>query len=44
MAFGDRKGELVVVIGCGMNGLERTKLVPNVLWIRDKIWCFLGQD
>ena len=30
MAFGGGKGELVVVIGCGMNGLERSKLVPNV--------------
>ena len=31
MAFGGGKGELLVVIGCGTNGLERTKLVPNVL-------------
>ena len=31
MAFGGRKDELVAVIGCGMNGLERTKLVSNVL-------------
>ena len=30
MAFGGRKGELVAVIGCGMNRLDRAKLVSNV--------------
>ena len=30
MAFGDRKGELMVVIGCGMNGLDGVRLVSNV--------------
>ena len=30
MAFGGRKGELVAVIGCGMNGLDSAKLTPNV--------------
>ena len=44
MAFGARMGELVAVIGCGMNGLDRAKLTPNVTWIRDQIRCFIGQD
>ena len=44
MTFGVRKGELVAVIGCGMNRLDRAKLVLNVTWIRDKIRCFLEQD
>ena len=44
MAFGGRKGELVAVIGCGMNHLDSAKLVSNVTWIRDKIRCFLEQD
>ena len=30
MAFGGRKGELVAVIGCGTNRLDRAKLVLNV--------------
>ena len=30
MAFGGGKGELVVVTGCGMNGLDGVKLVSNV--------------
>ena len=30
MAFGGRKGELVVVIGCGMNRLDSAKLMSNV--------------
>ena len=30
MALGDRKGELVAVIGCEMDGLDRAKLVSNV--------------
>ena len=30
MPFGSRKGELVAVIGCGMNGLDHAKLVSNV--------------
>ena len=44
MGFGARKGELVAVIGCGMNRLDRAKLVSNVTWTRDKIRCFLEQD
>ena len=30
MAFGGRKGELVAVIGCGTNRLDRAKLVSYV--------------
>ena len=30
MVFGGRKGELMVLIGCGMNGLDSAKLVSNV--------------
>ena len=30
MAFGGWKGELIVVIGCGMNCLVSAKLVSNV--------------
>ena len=30
LAFGGRKGELVAVIGCGMNHLDSAKLVSNV--------------
>ena len=30
MAFGGRKGELVAVIGCGMNRLDRAKLVTDL--------------
>ena len=30
MAFGARKGELVAVIGCGMNCLDGAKRVSNV--------------
>ena len=44
MAFGGRKGELVVVIGCGMNRLDSAKLVSSVMRIRDKIRCFFEQD
>ena len=44
MALGARKGELVAVIGCGMKGLDRAKLVSNVTRIRDKIRYFLEQD
>ena len=44
MAFGGRKGELVAVIGCGMDRLDHAKLVSKVTQIRDKIRCFLGQD
>ena len=29
MAFGGWKGELPVVIGCGMKGLDSVKLVSN---------------
>ena len=30
MAFGGKEGELVAVIGCVMNRLDRAKLVSNV--------------
>ena len=30
MAFGGGRGEMAVVIGCGMNRLDGTKLVSNV--------------
>ena len=30
MAFGGRKNELVVVIGCGINRLDGAKLASNV--------------
>ena len=33
MAFGGRKGERVVVIGCGTNRLDGAKLVSNVMGI-----------
>ena len=36
MTFGGRKGEQLVVIGCGMNRLDSTKLVSNVTRVRDK--------
>ena len=42
MAFGGRKGELVVMISCGMNCLDRAKLVLSVTEIRDKLRCFYG--
>ena len=44
MAFGGRKGKLVSVIGCGINGLDSAKLVSNVTQIRDKIRRILEQD
>jgi len=30
MVFGGRKGELLVVIGCGANRLDSAKLASNV--------------
>ena len=36
MAFGGRKGELLVVIGYGMNSLAGAKQVSNVTRMRDK--------
>ena len=30
MVFGGGKGELMVVIGCGMNSLDSAKLASNV--------------
>ena len=36
MAFGGWKGEQLVVIGDGMNGLDSGKLVSNVTRVRDK--------
>ena len=44
MALGGRKGELVAVIGCGINHVDHAKLVSNVTRIRDKIRYFLEQD
>ena len=44
MAFGGGKGELVVVIGCGIKGLDRVKLASDVMRIRDKMRCFREQD
>ena len=44
MVLGGRKGELVVVIGCGMNRLDNAKPVSNVMNIRDKILCFFELD
>ena len=44
MELGGRKGELVAVIGCGMNRLDSAKLVSNVMRVRDKILCFFEQD
>ena len=44
MAFGGRKGDLVAVIGCGMNRLDHAKLVSNVTQIRDKIRRILEQE
>ena len=44
MALGGRKGELVAVIGCGMNRLDHAKLVSNVTRIRDKIRFFVELD
>ena len=40
MAFGGKKGELVAVIGCGMNRPDGAKQVSNVTWIRNKLRCF----
>ena len=36
MTFGGWKGEQLLVIGYGMNGLDSTKLVSNVTRVRDK--------
>ena len=36
MTFGGRKGEQLLVIGYGMNGLDSVKLVSNVTRVRDK--------
>ena len=36
MAFGGRKGGLVVVIGCGMKSLDRAKLASDITRIWDK--------
>ena len=44
MAFGGRKGELVAVIGCGMNRLDTAKIASNDTRIRDKIGCFFEQE
>ena len=44
MALGGRKGELVAVIGCGMNRLDNAKIASNVMRVRDKILCFFEQD
>ena len=44
MALGGQKGELVVLIGCGMNCLDAAKLASNDTRIRDKIGCFFEQE
>ena len=36
MTFGGWKGEQLLVIGYGMNGLDSVKLVSNVTRVRDK--------
>ena len=43
MVLGGWKGELVAVIGCGMNRLDNAKPVSNVMSIRDKIYAFLSK-
>ena len=44
MVLGDRKGELVMVIGSGTSSLDGVQQVSNVTRIRDKLRCILGQD
>ena len=44
MAFGDRRGELLVVIGCGMSRLDGVKLASYVARVRDKMRCCFEQD
>ena len=44
MTFGVMKGELVAVIGCGMNRLDTAKIASNDTRIRDKIGCFFEQE
>lgn len=44
MAFGGRRGELVVVRGCGMNYLDSVKLASYVTRVRDKMRCCFEQD
>ena len=43
MTFDGRKGESLVVIGCGMNRLDTAKLASNDTIIPDKIRCFFEQ-
>ena len=43
MAFGGMKGELVVVVDCGMNRLHGTKLVSNVREFGIRYDAFLGR-
>ena len=44
MTFDGRKGESLVVIGCGMNRLDTAKIASNDTRIRDKIGCFFEQE
>ena len=44
MGFGGRKGESLLVRGCGMNRLDTAKLASNDTRIRDKIGCFFEQE
>ena len=44
MAFGGRRGELLVVIGCGMSQLDGVKLASYVTRVCDKIRCCSEQD
>ena len=44
MAFRGRKGELVAVIGYGMNRLDTAKLTSNDARIRHKVQYFFEQD
>ena len=44
MAFGGWKGELIVVIGCGMNCLDSAELTSNVMRIRCNTRCFFELD
>ena len=42
MVLGDRKGELVMVIGGRTSSLDGVQQVSNITRIRDKLRCFRG--
>ena len=44
MVLGGWKGDLAVVLGCGMNRLDGAKLVPNVMRVQSNTRCFFEQD